>query len=91
MGERYLPAAIVNALVRAQLIGTKQKVRIEAILRYSEGVWVCSSAFYGNYLPTFSQRIGEMIRAGAPILSAGCTNPTHKHDGNLAQYQWESE
>lgn len=89
--DRYLPRAIVSALVRAQLIGTKQKVRIEAILRYSEGAWVCGSAFYENYLPTFSQRIGEMIRADAPIATGRCTNPEHEHEGNLAQYRWESE
>ena len=62
--------------------------QIRAVLIGAAGAWVCGSAFYANFLPTFSQRISELIAAGAPIERSRCDRPNHHHRGQIGQYRW---
>ena len=64
-----------------------QHDRILAMLRaYPEGV--CGIRFLENYMPTYSQRIGELVRVkGYTINPIPCPHDWHKHNSNIASYQ----
>lgn len=64
--------------------------RILSILAVANGWWVCGSAFYAIYLPTYSQRIGELVKQGYAIERGRCTDPTHKHKSSMAAYRTET-
>lgn len=91
LDQYVLPRFVQYSISGAKAHNPKitQRVLIGRILTMAEGRWVCGSEFYANYMPTYSQRIGELVRGGAPIARAGCTNPEHRHEGNLAQYRLE--
>jgi len=83
--ERFIPNIIVSSVLR-RATGTQHE-KILTVLEYSTGAWVCGTAFMSNYLPTYSQRIGEMVKAGADIERGFCTDPSHKHKGSIGQYR----
>lgn len=58
-----------------------QKQRIVDMLRDAGGLGVCGSTFLMAYLPTYSQRIGELRRDGWQITSARCKVHPHKRSG----------
>jgi len=60
---------------------------IRDVLKKSRGGWVCGSYFYAEYMPTYSQRIGELIVQGYEIEREPCKNPDHKHRGSIRQYR----
>ena len=64
-----------------------QHDRILALLReYPAGV--CGNRFLSNYMPTYSQRIGELRRdKGYTINPIECPYGWHNHNSNLATYQ----
>ena len=64
-----------------------QHDRILSLLRsHPEGV--CGITFLQNYMPTYSQRIGELVRVrGHTINPIPCPNPTHTHNRNIGSYQ----
>lgn len=49
--------------------------------------WVCGTTFLSIYIPTYSQRIGELIVDGYGIERATCTDEHHKHSGGIAAYR----
>lgn len=89
MNDKYMPNRIVESILRAPFtkVATHPE-NIRRVLQYAPGVWVCGSAFYANFIPTYSQRIGKMRRDGDPIARGICSNPGHRHKGTLAQYRW---
>lgn len=97
--ESYMPNRIVQSVLKhqeARRIRTEEPApsqieKIEAALTYSKGSWVCGQSFLQAYIPTYSQRIGEMIVAGAPILRERCSHPGHNHRSSLGQYAWIKE
>lgn len=67
---------------------TKQQQRVLLILKGAGDDGVLGSDFYGAYLPTFSQRIGELNRKGYVIRSV----PARYADGATGRrYFLESE
>ena len=64
-----------------------QHDRILAMLRdYPEGV--CGIRFLENYMPTYSQRIGELRRRkGYTITAIECPYGHHTHNSNIGTYQ----
>jgi len=84
--ERFIPQLIVSSVLR-RATGTQHE-KILAVLEYSRGAWVCGTAFMANYIPTYSQRIGEIIKQGGKIERGLCSNPGHKHKGTIGQYRW---
>lgn len=68
-----------------------QTDRILAILRDAKrmGVGVCGTAFLRMYIPTYSQRIGELRRAGHQISRETCR--IHAHEGAIGYYTLEGE
>ena len=71
-------------MIRDQLT---QHDRILALLRLNvEGV--CGSMFLRNFMPTYSQRIGELRRnKGYTIIPVPCPYDWHQHNSNIATYQ----
>lgn len=85
----YLSNESAVHLDRASEITTGDKERIANILRLVEGHWVCGSAFLECMMPTYSQRISEMIREErTPIERGMCDNPNHRHRSRMGAYRW---
>jgi hypothetical protein len=82
--------AIQNRLyiLEGEMVGHTQSRAIRHVLRQRRGQWVCGTAFYASYIPTYSQRIGELVKDGDPIERGDCDNPNHAHSGAIAQYRW---
>jgi hypothetical protein len=72
-----------------ELISAKatDQIRILSLLAGANGRWICASAFYAIYLPTFSQRIGELVKEGYAITRGRCDNPAHKHRSSMGAYR----
>ena len=68
-------------------MAASQHDRILALLRLNvEGV--CGSIFLADFMPTYSQRIGELRRdKGYTIIPVPCPYAFHKHNGNIGTYQ----
>ncbi len=64
-----------------------QHDRILTLLRdHPEGV--CGITFLQTYMPTYSQRIGELRRnKGYTIIPVPCPYDWHQHNSNIATYQ----
>lgn len=75
-------------LLLGALPRSKDKTRITAVLTIREGLWVCGSAFLEGHIPTYSQRISEMVRDGADIERGTCTNSRHTHRSKMGAYRW---
>lgn len=59
--------------------------QIEHMLRTAGPYGVCGATFLENYIPTYSQRIGELKRnKGLTIRSEPCK--VHAHEGSIARY-----
>jgi hypothetical protein len=64
-----------------------QHERILAMLR-AEPEGVCGVTFLQTYMPTYSQRIGELRRdKGYTIIPIECPYSWHTHNGNIGTYQ----
>lgn len=83
----YMTNASVTDIL-AYRVGETDKERIEHVLRIGDGLWVCGSAFLEAYMPTYSQRISEMRRAGLPIETGACRNEHHDHRSRIGAYRW---
>ncbi len=60
------------------------------ILQSARGYWVCNSFFYGSYMPTARNRVGE-IRANFGfdfIASERCDDPEHHHRPRSGVYRY---
>lgn len=62
-----------------------QHERILQLLRQAGATGVCGRTFLQAYLPTYSQRIGELKRQGYEITSERCTAHPHGRS-HLARY-----
>ena len=64
-----------------------QHDRILNLLRFHpQGV--CGVTFLGYYMPTYSQRIGELRRdKGYTITAIECPYGHHTHNSNIGSYQ----
>ena len=62
-----------------------QTERIRRIL--SGGFPICGIRFLNEYMPTYSQRIGELKRKGYDIERVSCPYPYHTHPRGIATYQ----
>lgn len=62
--------------------------RIIAMLR-SNPIGVCATSFLAAYMPTYSQRIGELKVKGWVIVTERCTQ--HDHDSKQIQYRLVKE
>lgn len=52
------------------------------------GDWYCGSAWYANWLPTFSQRVSEMNAEHPGLIeSRVCRNPEHQHKSSIHEYR----
>ena len=61
--------------------------QIEIMLRDAGSRGVCATTFLGNYMPTYSQRIGELKRRkGLNITTARCADPNHAHKSRQIRY-----
>lgn len=78
-------------MCEGEMLGYTQSRAIRHTLRKYTNEWICGTAFYAAYLPTYSQRIGELVKKGDPIERADCNNPNHSHTGTIAQYRWVEE
>jgi len=47
---------------------------------------VCGTTFLGAWLPTYSQRIGELRKKGYGIERIKCPNEFHRHKSQIATY-----
>lgn len=74
--------ANLHKLLEARQVGS-QHDRILAMLR--EGP-VCGSQFLAAYMPTYSQRIGELTKRGYGIERVECKRDYHRHQSNIATY-----
>lgn len=52
-----------------------------------QGGTVCGSEFLSVYLPTYSQRIGELKKKGYRIYRVECPHDWHNHTSNIATYE----
>ena len=68
--------------------GDTQHERIRRVLEGHQAGWVCGQYFLTMFIPTYSQRIGEMVRAGAPIERSRCADPNHEHESEIGAYRW---
>ena len=69
-----------------------QKRAITFTLLRQEGKWVCGSYFLTAFIPTYAQRISELVRKdGEPIESQECRNPAHRHRSTVHAYRWNKE
>lgn len=82
----YAQDNTIGYLLREREGVNTQRERIEAAMVRTG--WICGSHFLRNYMPTYSQRIGEMVAIGLPIERGICSNPGHKHKAPVAQYRW---
>lgn len=71
------------------MVAVKQKEKIILNLRANGETGVCGRTFLLNYMPTYSQRIGELRREGYIIESETCT--LHDHQGTIARYYLRGE
>ena len=62
--------------------------RVSWVIETANGSWVCGSYFYGSFMPTFSQRISELVAEGRPIERGRCHDPNHNHNSSLGAYRW---
>ena len=89
----YTPTHTSNERVVNTLTHTTdwtQHEQIRAALHQQPGAWVCGTAFLQAHIPTYSQRIGEMIANGDPIVRDRCTDPAHSHRSQMGAYKWGS-
>ena len=78
--------ANLNKLLETRQVGS-QHDRILSILRaHPQGV--CGVTFLGYYIPTYSQRIGELRHnKGYTINVIPCPWSHHTHNSNIGSYQ----
>ncbi len=48
---------------------------------------ICGNRFLQEYMPTYSQRIGELKRKGYVIQRVECPHLYHTHPRGIATYQ----
>ena len=63
------------------------KQRLAALIAMGVGKWICGTAFLEIYEPTYSQRIGELIKDGEPIERGRCDDVAHNHRGSMGAYR----
>ena len=68
-----------------------QHERILHLMTVYQGKWICGTALLFCHMPTYSQRIGEMVEAGAPIERQVCDNPEHRHESGVGSYRFVIE
>ena len=52
--------------------------------------WVCGSEFLRSWIPTYSQRIGELVAQGVPIERGRCSGCQGvRHRSPLGRYRLE--
>lgn len=87
--DNFTPNHVVRARINdARLACDTYGQVIATVLRLSHGDWVCGQAFYGAYMPTYSQAISRLRANGEPIESAPCRIPGHIHKApNQAAYR----
>jgi hypothetical protein len=68
-----------------------QADEIEQMLSGAGAYGVCATVFLANYMPTYSQRIGELKRRrGLTITTKRCDHPGHNHNHNQLVYVLEN-
>lgn len=66
--------------------------RIERMLRTAGPRGVCATQFLSVYMPTYSQRIGELKRSkGLNITTHPCDNEFHGHESRQIVYVLEAD
>ena len=65
-----------------------QQRKILVLFGENPNTWICGSGFLMGYLPTYSQRIGELIKDGVPIERQPCADPMHRHRSAVGSYRW---
>jgi len=85
MNEYAQHNEVYRELVRFDQRTHKDKI-VDALTQV-EGRWLCGTTFLRAYLPTYSQRIGELKNDGFNIESRACDNPTHEHRSSVAMYR----
>jgi len=80
---------VSRELIKLKKEGKTQKERVTYVLFFADGAWVCGEAFLGGYIPTYSQRVGDLIKEGFPIARSTCSNKLHHHDSSIGSYRWD--
>jgi hypothetical protein len=71
--------------------GMSHRAMIEAMLHNAGHRGVCATWFLKNYMPTYSQRIGELKRKGLKITTKVCDREGHSHNSRQLIYVLEKE
>jgi hypothetical protein len=59
----------------------------ERIIKMLQTAPVCGSTFLEAYMPTYSQRIGELRKKGYRIYRVKCPYDEHRHQSGIATYE----
>ena len=60
----------------------------EVVLKtLQENTWVCGTSFQKMYIPTYSQRVADLIKKGHRIDRVSCDLDHHRHKGNVFMYR----
>lgn len=57
--------------------------------RYPGGV--CATEFLEAFMPTYSQRIGDLKKEGWPVYTRRCGQMFHRHESRQIEYYLDSK
>lgn len=91
--DTWLPQGEATAIdsMNGHHVQKDRIVKLLATTWYGAFPWVCGTVFLSTYMPTYSQRIGELLVDGYPIERATCRDPAHEHSGGIAAYRMIGE